>query len=231
MKLGLSIAFLAAAIAEAHYTFPAIQGGTASGGDWVNVRKTANFQSNGPVTDVTSSAMTCYQLAAGNEGAVTANVNAGSTVTFIAGSSVSHPGPMSFWMAKVPAGQTAATYDGSGANWFKVYQDYPTVASSGLTWVTQNKLAIPVKIPSCIASGDYLVRIEHIALHSASTVGGAQLYISCAQVTVSGGSGTANPTKVAIPGAYKPTDPGLVVNIYYPVPTNYQPPGPKPLVC
>ncbi|KAL9107529.1 MAG: hypothetical protein Q9227_007631 [Pyrenula ochraceoflavens] len=161
--------------------------------------------------------MTCYQLAAGSEGAVTATVAAGSTISYTAKASVSHPGPMSFWMAKVPSGQTAATYDGSGANWFKVYQDYPTVASSGLTWVTQGKSSIPLQIPSCISPGDYLLRAEHIALHSASTVGGAQLYISCAQLTVTGGSGTANPTKVSIPGAYSPTDPGLVVNIYYPV--------------
>lgn len=88
-----------------------------------------------------------------------------------------------------------------------------------------------IPIPKCVANGEYLLRAEHIALHSASSVGGAQLYLSCAQINISGGSGTANPTKVSFPGAYKANDPGLVVNIYYPVPTNYQPPGPAPLTC
>lgn len=107
--------------------------------DWANVRKTTNYQSNGPVTDVTSSAMTCYQLAPGNEGATTVNIQAGSTVKYNVKASVSHPGPITAWLAKVPAGQTAATYDGSGANWFKIYQEHPTVTPSGLTWSSQGE--------------------------------------------------------------------------------------------
>lgn len=63
-------------------------------------------------------------------------------------------------------------------------------------------------------SGDYLLRIEHIALHGASNTNGAQFYISCAQITVTGGgSGTPSPL-VAFPGAYKSSDPGIKVNIY-----------------
>lgn len=41
-----------------------------------------------------------------------------------------------------------------------------------------------------------------------------------------GGGGTPGPL-VAFPGAYKSTDPGLMLNIYYPVPTSYAMPGPK----
>ena len=44
--------------------------------------------------------------------------------------------------------------------------------------------------------------MEAIALHVASTYGGAQFYISCGQVEVTnGGSGTPGPL-VAIPGVY-----------------------------
>ncbi len=72
-------------------------------------------------------------------------------------------------------------------------------------------------IPAATPSGDYLLRVEHIGLHSASSAGGAQFYISCAQITVTGGgAGTPSPL-VAFPGAYKATDPGLMLNIYYPV--------------
>lgn len=87
------------------------------------------------------------------------------------------------------------------------------------------------EIPQCIADGQYLFRVEHIALHSASTLGGAQLYLSCAQLSVSGGTGTYQPNLMAFPGAYKATDPGLLINIYYPIPKNYTAPGGPPLVC
>jgi hypothetical protein len=67
------------------------------------------------------------------------------------------------------------------------------------------------------AAGQYLLRAEQIALHGASAPGGAQFYISCAQIEVTGsGSGTPDPT-VKLPGAYATDDPGLVINIYYPI--------------
>lgn len=91
--------------------------------------------------------------------------------------------------------------------------------------------SVSVPIPDCIEDGEYLLRAEHIALHQAQSVGGAQFYLSCAQVSISGGSGSASPELVSIPGVYDASDPGLQVNIYYPVPTNYQPPGPDPLQC
>lgn len=44
--------------------------------------------------------------------------------------------------------------------------------------------------------------MEAIALHTASTYGGAQFYISCGQIEVTnGGSGNPGPL-VAIPGVY-----------------------------
>lgn len=91
--------------------------------------------------------------------------------------------------------------------------------------------SVSVSIPDCIEDGEYLLRAEHIALHSAQSVGGAQFYLSCAQVSISGGSGSASPELVSIPGVYDASDPGIQVNLYYPVPTNYQPPGPEPLQC
>lgn len=80
--------------------------------------------------------MTCYQLAPGNEGATTASIQAGTSVTYNVKASISHPGTFSAWLAKAPAGQTAATYDGSGANWFKIYQDEPIITSDGLSWAS-----------------------------------------------------------------------------------------------
>lgn len=93
-------------------------------------------------------------------------------------------------------------------------------------------------IPMCpiLTIIQYLVRIEQIGLHVA---GAPQWYISCAQISITGG-GNANPAKVSFPGYAQASggcpcsvmnmihelnnivsDPGLTVNIYYPVPTSY----------
>jgi hypothetical protein len=86
----------------------------------------------------------------------------------------------------------------------------PFVLQSAATTVT-------FKIPAGTPSGDYLFRVEHIGLHVAQSVGGAQFYISCGQITVTGGgSGTPGPL-VAFPGAYSATDPGILLDIYYPI--------------
>ncbi|RYP09299.1 hypothetical protein DL764_001346 [Monosporascus ibericus] len=230
MKVFAALLALAAAV-EAHYTFPALIANGQTTGPWEYVRKTANYQHNGPVTDVNSQAVRCYPLAPGNQGAKTMTVAAGSTVGFTAQSSVSHPGTLQFYMAKVPAGQTAASWDGSGAAWFKIFSQGPNISPSGLTWPSEGARQVTARIPSCIPAGDYLLRVEHIALHSASSPGGAQLYISCAQLTVTGGGNRMPNDLVSFPGAYRPTDPGLMINIYYPIPTSYTAPGPALFNC
>ena len=70
--------------------------------------------------------------------------------------------------------------------------------------------------------GHYLLRAEVIALHVASQSGGAQHYVSCYQLEVTGG-GSANPAGVSFPGAYSLSDPGILFTVYgqyssYPVP-------------
>jgi hypothetical protein len=69
-------------------------------------------------------------------------------------------------------------------------------------------------IPKCIPSGNYLVRHELIALHSAYTYPGVQFYPGCHQLKVVGG-GSKNPSGlVAFPGAYKASDAGITVDAY-----------------
>lgn len=46
------------------------------------------------------------------------------------------------------------------------------------------------------------------------------------QINVTGG-GSASPAGVSFPGAYVGSDPGITINIYYPVLTSYTPPGPE----
>ncbi|KAF1958959.1 hypothetical protein CC80DRAFT_23719 [Byssothecium circinans] len=211
----------AAALQPRHYVFPSIAG-TA---DWSAVRQTVNYQSNAGLSDVTSPQIRCYT--SGNKGAATTQtVAAGSSVSFKANPNIFHQGPLQFYLAKVPSGQAAATWDGSGNVWFKIYTERPTVSNGALSWASLNSGTASVKIPASTPAGEYLLRIEHIALHQASNVNGAQFYISCAQIKVTGGgSGSPGPL-VSFPGAYKATDPGIKVNIYSGA-TGYTAPGPS----
>lgn len=83
---------------------------------------------------------------------------------------------------------------------------------------------VDVKIPTDIAPGDYLLRAEVIALHVAGSLNQAQFYASCYQITVAG-SGSATPSGVLFPGAYKNTDPGILIDIHQKIST-YVDPGP-----
>lgn len=76
----------------------------------------------------------------------------------------------------------AATASPSGLQWFKV-------AERGLNngvWAVDELIANDgwhyFEMPSCVAPGQYLMRVELLALHSASSPGGAQFYIGCAQI-------------------------------------------------
>jgi hypothetical protein len=103
------------------------------------VRTTSNFQNNGPVTDVSSSQVRCYELSPGKGAPSTQSVAAGSSVTFKVAPNLFHPGPLLFYMAKVPAGKTAKDWDGSGNVWFKIYEEKATVANGGLAWASLSK--------------------------------------------------------------------------------------------
>lgn len=66
-------------------------------------------------------------------------------------------------------------------------------------------------IPKCIPNGEYLLRIQSLAIHNPGST--PQWYVSCAQVNVTGG-GNANPSPtVKIPGAFKASDPGYTANV------------------
>lgn len=56
------------------------------------------------------------------------------------------------------------------------------------------------------------------------SLGGAQFYVSCYQLRVTGG-GSASPAGVSFPGAYSATDPGILFNLYGTY-TSYTVPGP-----
>lgn len=136
MKLFTTISALAS-VAHAHYVFPSLIANGAATGEWTNVRQWTGYYSNGPVTDVNSLSIRC-NVDASTKSAKTLTIAAGSTLGFSAKASISHPGLMQFYMAKVPAGNTADAWDGSGSVWFKVFNDMPGLGAS-MTWPTQGQ--------------------------------------------------------------------------------------------
>jgi lytic cellulose monooxygenase (C1-hydroxylating) len=91
-------------------------------------------------------------------------------------------------------------------------------------------------LPSCVAPGDYLLRAELIALHSAIIAGEAQFYMECAQIRVTGSGTNTGSNFVSFPGAYSSSHPGILINIYDGTKPNnggrpYSIPGPAVLTC
>ncbi|KAG8959819.1 hypothetical protein FRC03_007449 [Tulasnella sp. 419] len=226
MKALSALAFVAAAVVPqvaAHYRWTALIIDGVATTDFNYVRPYTNY--NSPVTDVTSKDFTCNTGSTAAPGI--ADVKAGSKLGFKLDQPIYHAGVLNVYMGKVPSGQTAATWDGSGTNWFKVSQlSAVTNGGTSITFPTDNIASYNFTVPSSLPSGQYLVRIEHIALHVASSFWGAQFYIACGQINVTGGgSGSPSPL-VAIPGVYTGNEPGILINIYWPIPTTYTQPGP-----
>lgn len=139
-----------------------------------------------------------------------------------------HYGPVIVYMAAVA---DATSAEGSDAAWFKVFEDtWSANGTSGSSdnWGTKDLNTccgmMDVVIPTDIAPGDYLLRAEAIALHAAGSSGGAQFYMTCYQISVTG-TGSAAPDTVSLPGAYDASDAGILINIYQSL-TTYAAPGP-----
>ncbi|CAI4212358.1 unnamed protein product [Parascedosporium putredinis] len=78
----------------------------------------------------------------------------------------------------------AATTGTTGLKWFKIAEEGIT----GTTWAL-------------------------LALHSATGVGGAQFYMECAQIRVTGsGTNDGSGSTVSFPGAYSSSDPGILTS-------------------
>ncbi|KAL6707405.1 hypothetical protein ACN47E_004184 [Coniothyrium glycines] len=183
---------------------------------------------NNPIVDVTSSSMTCN----------VANIKASSSVTVAGGDEItfewhhdsnaasddiiasSHHGPIMVYASKA----------GSSLSWTKIAED----GWDGKSWAVDKLIAgsytgkpgqHKVKLPNLIP-GDYILRPEIIALHEGNRQGGAQFYMECVHVKVTGSGSASLPAGVAIPGAYKATDAGVLFDIYSGF-SSYPIPGPK----
>jgi hypothetical protein len=85
---------------------------------------TRNAQSKQGIENPTSPDIRCYSS---QNAPNIATVPAGSTIHYISTQQINHPGPTQYYLAKVPAGASAKTWDGSGAVWFKIATGKPTI--------------------------------------------------------------------------------------------------------
>ncbi|KAF8914867.1 glycoside hydrolase [Mucidula mucida] len=199
---------------------------------------------NAPITDITSSDIACNTNFIQPVSDAVIPVAAGDQVTaqfhhYSAGYQGPDPsdpldptnkGPVLAYLASVP---DAADVGTTGLEWFKIFEDGYTPANR--QWASDrlflNGGNATFTIPSCLASGDYLLRAESINLLSASSYPGAQFFMSCAQLHITGvpSAEAAAPATVAFPGAYTDEDPGIVTEIFGI--SSYTPPGPAVFTC
>ncbi|KAF8661362.1 hypothetical protein AX16_001456 [Volvariella volvacea WC 439] len=236
----LTFYYLAAFVASvsAHCTVWGVWVNGVDQGDGRNtyIRSPPN---NNPVKDLKSSALACNVNNRGRNPGLesivprSVSVRAGDLFTFewyhdIRNDDIiaaSHHGPVAVYIAP-------ASSSGSGPVWTKIFED----AWDG-TWGVDRLITAhgqhSVIIPD-IPAGDYLIRAEIVALHEADALysqnplRGAQLYMSCVQITVTSNGSLSLPGGTSFPGSYTDSTPGIQFNLYLggPPPSTYVAPGP-----
>ncbi|KAK3945751.1 glycosyl hydrolase family 61-domain-containing protein [Diplogelasinospora grovesii] len=138
----------------------------------------------------------------------------------------SHHGPVLDYLAACNG--DCETVDKTTLQFFKIDgAGYVSGSDPGL-WATDTLIADNstwlVQIPSDLKPGNYVLRHEIIALHSAGQADGAQAYPQCVNLQVTG-TGTVLPSGTYGTALYQATDPGILFNIYT-SPIVYTVPGP-----
>ncbi|PFH49708.1 lytic polysaccharide monooxygenase, partial [Amanita thiersii Skay4041] len=166
-------------------------------------------------------------------GQLVADAMPGSTVQFSWVTGQGQPGwihklgPIIAYLARCENG--CSTFDATQGDWFKVFQSGYNNGAWGVAAMNQGQ-PVSIPLPSTLPPGEYLLRFEFIALHLAMNPGGAEFFVSCAQLKVGGSqSGVIDSSeKVKFPGAYHTNDPGILLDIYTGFsPANYVFPGPS----
>ncbi|KAJ0425931.1 glycosyl hydrolase family 61-domain-containing protein [Aspergillus carlsbadensis] len=158
--------------------------------------------------------------------AISASIAAGGSIEFQWTEwPESHHGPVIEYLANCNG--DCSTVDKSTLEWFKISESGLIDGSSAPgTWASDELIANnnswSTTIPTGIAAGNYVLRHEIIALHSAGNENGAQNYPQCFNLEITGG-GSDSPSGVLGTELYTPTDEGILFNIYqamdsYPIP-------------
>ncbi|KAJ3055100.1 hypothetical protein HK097_011475 [Rhizophlyctis rosea] len=205
--------------AQAHYFVKAINGQTTC---LRPISPPGTYRDNFPVTgaQIDNADVVCGEARALTTAQPPCTIAAGSTITLTYDNQVGHPGPEFIYIARTAAGP-----------WAKINQD---IISSDGKWANERfgngQTTYTFTLPAALASGNWVLRTEHFGLHGALQAGGAQLYIRCIDINVTGsGTGIPGPT-VQFPGAFTSSTPGVVWNPYGGTANNLRYPAVGPAV-
>jgi len=183
-----------------------------------------------PVKGANNTFLNCGQDA--QPASLVASANPGDLLTFDwRGGDLSHwphnTGPLMNYLTSC-GNTTCDQYDPQDSEWFKISE---IGTQSNGSWVQQelmNGFTVNTTLPTDIKPGQYILRHEIIALHLATTLGGAEFYPACIQLNI-GGNGTGVPTSddlVTFPGGYSDNDPGIFDPNVFDTSAPYTFPGP-----
>lgn len=194
---------------------------------------------NGPVTDVSLNDIACNKLSAISSSSQLASAGGlvgGEQVTFHWTKwPIGHQGPIMTYLARCVDSsgnnvQCDSSIDPTSLSYFKI--DEAGYDKAAQQWASDklvaNNNSWTVTLPDDIAPGYYIVRHEILSLHEGMLENGAQFYPMCANIQIQSTNGNKQPEGVKFPGAYKSTDPSILINIYDSprVKENYVIPGP-----
>ncbi|KAI4862271.1 glycoside hydrolase family 61 protein [Hypoxylon rubiginosum] len=172
---------------------------------------------NNPVTDLKSNDIVC-------------NVGGDKAIRSLWRGISRHSGPITHFLYG-PV-DDASNASGVGAGWFKIdEQNY--VDGLWANEVVENAGGnYTLKLPTGLKSGDYLLRSEMLALHLSQVAGGAQFYMGCMQLKITGTGGTCSPT-ISLPRAYDAEEKSIYIPDFYWGfdPTTYSAPGGSVASC
>ncbi|KAL4873739.1 glycosyl hydrolase family 61-domain-containing protein [Aspergillus spectabilis] len=177
-------------------------------------------------TGYTTGDIICHKSA--EPGAISASVAAGAEIEFQWTTwPESHHGPVIEYLANCNG--DCSTVDKTTLEWFKISESGLLDGSAAPgNWASDELIANnnswTTTIPSSLAAGNYVLRHEIIALHSAGNENGAQNYPQCFNLEITGG-GSDSPAGVVGTELYIPTDEGILFNIYQAI-DSYPIPGP-----
>lgn len=225
----LAMALASVGITHAHWTYDQIiVNGEVIGDPWQYVRQHKN--ANNFLSDVISTDMRCNIGGLSGSNTSTYPVVAGDVLGFTIKDTFGHPGPQQVYISKSPG--DVKVYDGSG-EWSKIYtlsdcQTQGCGAGDGIVkWATYRAQTFNFKLPAETPAREYLLRAEGLAIHAAQKALGAQFYVACAQIKVSGnGTQLPGPT-IQFPGTYTANSTGILLPQIWSKIVNYTSPGPE----
>lgn len=171
---GLTLAAGAALLqtVSAHYRYSVLSVDGRESRDWEFIRENSNFINPlKPFLNPTND-LRCNEGSFANAGRTgVAQVSPGSRLDFKLWNrgTIIHPGPSTIHMSRAPG--DVKQYQGDG-DWFKVYEDVicgPMHPLQDSDWCSWAKPTVGFTVPRDTPPGQYLVRVEHIAIHGAES--------------------------------------------------------------